>query len=63
MVAIIHIGVGSDGVCSTGLGNARASGSGTDNRRFHVSFYVVYSGSSFWQGTITILIYISPHQM
>ena len=35
MVAIIHIGVGSDVVCSSGLGNARALGSGTDNRRFH----------------------------
>lgn len=39
-VAIIHIGVGSDVVCSTGLGNARASISGMDNRtipRFFMS--------------------------
>ena len=35
MVAIIHIGVGSNVVCSSGLGNARASTRGTDNRRFH----------------------------
>ena len=35
MVAIIHIGVGSNVVCSSGLGNARALVRGTDNRRFH----------------------------
>ena len=29
---MIHIGVGSDVVCSTTMGNARASESGTDNR-------------------------------
>ena len=29
--AMIHIGVGSDVVCSTIIGNARASGSGTGN--------------------------------
>ena len=39
MVAIVHIGVGSDVVCSTGLGNARASESGTGNRGFHASLY------------------------
>ena len=38
MVAIIHIGVGSDVVCSSGLGNARALVRGTDNRRFHAFF-------------------------
>ena len=31
----IHIGVGSDVVCSTLIGNARASTRGTDDRRFH----------------------------
>ena len=35
---IIHIGVGSDVVCSTIIGNARASVCGTDNRRFHALF-------------------------
>ena len=35
MVAIIHIGVGSDVVCSFGLGNAKALVRGTDSRRFH----------------------------
>ena len=35
MVAVIHIGVGSDVVCSTMIGNARASMRGTDSRRFH----------------------------
>ena len=39
--AIIHIGVGSDVVCSTIIGNARASGSGTDNRTISRSFYVL----------------------
>ena len=38
MVAVIHIGVGSDVVCSSGLGNARALVRGTDNRRFHAFF-------------------------
>ena len=33
-----HIGVGSDVVCSLGLGNARASVRGIDNRRFHAFF-------------------------
>ena len=37
---IIHIGVGSDVVCSTIIGNARASEGGIDNRRFHALFYV-----------------------
>lgn len=32
---IFHIGVGSDVVCSTLIGNDRASTRGTDNRRFH----------------------------
>ena len=32
--AYIHIGVGSNVVCSSGLGNARASGCGTDNKQF-----------------------------
>ena len=35
MVAAIHIGVGSDVVCSTKMGNARASTRGTVNRKFH----------------------------
>ena len=35
---VIHIGVGSDVVCSIELGNARASVRGTDNRRFHAFF-------------------------
>ena len=38
MEMIIHIGVGSDVVCSSGLGNARALVRGTDNRRFHAFF-------------------------
>lgn len=38
---IIHIGVGSDVVCSTIIGNARASEGGIDNRRFH-AFFVSY---------------------
>lgn len=40
MAEISHIGVGSDVVCSTGLGNARALTRGTDNRtvsRFFMS--------------------------
>ena len=32
--AYIHIGVGSNVVCSTTIGNARASIRGTDNRQF-----------------------------
>ena len=32
----IHIGVGSDVVCSTTMGNARASIRGTDNKTTHV---------------------------
>ena len=32
MDSIFHIGVGSDVVCSTIIGNARASVRGTDNR-------------------------------
>ena len=39
--AIIHIGVGSDVVCSTIIGNARASVCGTDNRTISRSFYVL----------------------
>ena len=31
---IFIFGVGSSVVCSTGLGNARASGRGTDNKQF-----------------------------
>ncbi len=38
MEMIIHIGVGSDVVCSTIIGNARASEGGIDNRRFHAFF-------------------------
>ena len=38
MKMIIHIGVGSDVVCSTIIGNASASVCGTDNRRFHAIF-------------------------
>ena len=39
--AIIHIGVGSDVVCSFRLGNARALTRGTDNRTISRSFYVL----------------------
>ena len=35
---IVHIGVGSNVVCSTGLGNARASVGGTDSRMIHAFF-------------------------
>ena len=35
VVSVVHIGVGSDVVCSTIIGNARASVRGADNRRFH----------------------------
>ncbi len=35
----IHIGVGSDVVCSTTMGNARASNRGTDNKTTHVFCY------------------------
>ena len=41
MVAVIHIGVGSNVVCSTELGNARASMGGTDNRTISRFFYVL----------------------
>ena len=37
-VSYIHIGVGSGVVCSTLIGNARASVRGMDNRRFHAFF-------------------------
>ena len=36
-----HIGVGSNVVCSTGLGNARASVGGTDNRQFPRFFMLI----------------------
>ena len=36
----IHIGVGSDVVCSTAIGNARASIRGTDNRTISRFFFV-----------------------
>ena len=39
--AIIHIGVGSDVVCSIRLGNARALTRGTDNRTISRFFYVL----------------------
>ena len=39
---VYHIGVGSDVVCSTGLGSARASMCGTDNRTTHAFFVSVY---------------------
>ena len=35
MDLIFHIGVGSNVVCSTEIGNARALVRGMDNRRFH----------------------------
>ena len=41
MVAVIHIGVGSNVVCSTELGNARASMGGTDNRTISRFIYVL----------------------
>ena len=34
LVAYIHIGVGSNVVCSTTIGSARASIRGTDNKQF-----------------------------
>lgn len=37
--SISHIGVGSDVVCSTGLGNARALVRGTGNKKFPRFFY------------------------
>ena len=37
-----HIGVGSDVVCSTGFGNARALVRGTDNRTIPRFFYVIF---------------------
>ena len=40
---IIHIGVGSDVVCSTIIGKARASVCGTDNRRFHAFFMSMFA--------------------
>ena len=40
LVAYIHIGVGSNVVCSTTIGSARASIRGTDNRQFPRFFYV-----------------------
>ena len=36
-----HIGVGSNVVCSTLIGNARASMRGMDNRTVHAFFYVL----------------------
>lgn len=41
MSVYIHIGVGSNVVCSTGLGNARAAVSGTDDRQFPRLFMLV----------------------
>ena len=38
----IHIGVGSDVVCSTTIGSARASMRGTDNRTDSRFFYALY---------------------
>jgi len=40
-VDYIHIGVGSNVVCSTVIGNARASIRGTDNRMVH-AFLCLY---------------------
>ena len=40
-IVYIHIGVGSDVVCSTAIGNARASIRGTDNRTIPRFFYVM----------------------
>ena len=47
MEAVIHIGVGSDVVCSTTIGCARASMRGTDNRRFHAFFMLCTLGQVF----------------
>ena len=41
-----HIGVGSNVVCSTGFGNARALVRGTDNRTTHAFFVSVYQVKS-----------------
>ena len=43
-ISYIHIGVGSDVVCSTAIGNARASIRGADNSDDSTSFYVLRSG-------------------
>lgn len=40
---IYRIGVGSDVVCSTLIGSARASTRGTDNMKFHAFFMPVYN--------------------
>ena len=42
----LHIGVGSNVVCSTGFGNARALVRGTDNRTTHAFFVSVYQVKS-----------------
>ena len=39
-----HIGVGSNVVCSTEIGNARALVRGMDNRRFHAFFVSMKHG-------------------
>ena len=46
-VEMIHIGVGSDVVCSTLIGNARASVRGIGSRRFHAFFMsrMLFTGS------------------
>jgi len=48
-----HIGVGSNVVCSTGLGNARAAVSGTGNRQFPRSSHFV--GNTFEQLLFSVL--------
>ena len=40
-MANIHIGVGSNVVCSTGLGNARASVRGTGSEQFPRFFFML----------------------
>ena len=49
---IIHIGVGSDVVCSTLMGSARASMRGTDNRRFHAFFVSIDNNALLGFGKI-----------
>lgn len=41
LVEVFHIGVGSGVVCSTLIGNARASVRGTDDKRFPRFFMLV----------------------
>ena len=59
MVAVIHIGVGSDVVCSTWLGSGRASVRGTKTGRSHAflsltEFCLEQSKVTIWKSLITL---------